>query len=157
MFDSSKIQPHIAFTDLREWMAEAEKLGELKTVLGASWQEDIGLATDVVVPPDDGPAVIFDEVPGCPKGFRVIINCFAGKRRAMTFGFPQGSDQARVERRVLRALSNQRQASRAGIRRQRAGVREHRSKATISTSKISDADLASSTTAAATSAPAVFP
>jgi len=27
MFDSSKIQPHIAFTDLREWMAEAEKLG----------------------------------------------------------------------------------------------------------------------------------
>ena len=56
MFDSSKIQPHIAFTDLREWMAEADKLGELKTVRGASWQEDIGLATDVVVPPDDGPA-----------------------------------------------------------------------------------------------------
>ena len=90
MFDSSKIQPHIAFTDLREWMREAETLGELKTVLGASWQEDIGLATDVVIPPDDGPAVIFDEVPGCPKGFRVIINVFAGKRRAMTLGFPQG-------------------------------------------------------------------
>jgi hypothetical protein len=35
MFDSSKIQPNIAFTDLREWMREAEKLGELKTVLGA--------------------------------------------------------------------------------------------------------------------------
>ena len=90
MFDSSKIQPHIVFTDLREWMREAEKLGELKTVLGASWQEDIGLATDVVVPPDDGPAVIFDDVPGCPKGFRILINTFAGKRRAMTFGFPQG-------------------------------------------------------------------
>jgi UbiD family decarboxylase len=90
MFDSAQIQPHISFTDLREWMAEAEKLGELKTVLGASWQEDIGLATDVVVPPDDGPAVLFDEVPGCPKGFRLLINCFAGKRRAMTLGFPQG-------------------------------------------------------------------
>ena len=51
MFDSAKIQPYIAFTDLREWMREAEKLGELKTVLGASWQEEIGLATDVVVPP----------------------------------------------------------------------------------------------------------
>ena len=88
MFDSSKIQSHIAFTDLREWISEAEKLGELKTVLGASWQEEIGLATDVVVPPDDGPAVIFDEVPGCPKGFRLLINCFAGKRRAMTLGFP---------------------------------------------------------------------
>jgi 4-hydroxy-3-polyprenylbenzoate decarboxylase len=90
MFDSSKIQPHIEFTDLREWMNEAEKLGELRTVLGASWQEDIGLASDVVVPPDDGPAVIFDEVPGCPKGFRVLVNVFAGKRRAMTLGFPQG-------------------------------------------------------------------
>ena len=40
MFDSSKIQPHLAFTDLREWMAEADKLDELKTVLGASWQEE---------------------------------------------------------------------------------------------------------------------
>ena len=64
MFDSSKIQPHIPFTDLREWMREAEKLDELKIVLGASWQEDIGLASDVIVPADDGPAVIFDEVPG---------------------------------------------------------------------------------------------
>jgi 4-hydroxy-3-polyprenylbenzoate decarboxylase len=64
MFDSSKIQPNIAFADLREWMKEAEKLGELRTVFGASWQEDIGLASDVVIPPDDGPAVIFDEVPG---------------------------------------------------------------------------------------------
>ena len=90
MFDCSKIQPNIAFTDLREWMREAEKLGELKTVLGASWQEEIGLASDVVVPADDGPAVLFDEVPGCPKGFRILINCFAGKRRAMTLGFPQG-------------------------------------------------------------------
>src|ERR1700747_977645 len=90
MFDSAKIQPHIAFTDLREWMREAEALGELRTVLGASWQEDIGLASDVVVPRDDGPAVIFDEVPGCPKGFRLLVNVFAGKRRAMTLGFPQG-------------------------------------------------------------------
>ena len=38
MFDSSKIQPHIAFTDLREWMAEVDKLGELKTVRGAQRQ-----------------------------------------------------------------------------------------------------------------------
>ena len=34
--------------------------------------------------------MLFDEVPGCPKGFRLLINCFAGKRRAMTLGFPQG-------------------------------------------------------------------
>jgi 4-hydroxy-3-polyprenylbenzoate decarboxylase len=78
----------LAYNDLREWIAEANRLGELRTVTGASWQEDIGLAVDAVVPADDGPAVLFDEVPGCPKGFRVIINVFAGKRRNMTLGFP---------------------------------------------------------------------
>ena len=84
----SQIQPQLRYSDLREWMREAEHLGELRTVLGASWQEEIGLAADVVVPADDGPAVLFDEVPGCPKGFRVIVNVFAGKRRNMTLGFP---------------------------------------------------------------------
>jgi 3-polyprenyl-4-hydroxybenzoate decarboxylase len=88
MPDRQIIEPHLAFTDLRGWMREAEKLGELRTVRGASWQEEIGLAADVVIPSDDGPAVLFDEVPGCPKGFRVLINVFAGKRRNMTLGFP---------------------------------------------------------------------
>jgi len=63
MFDSSQIQPYISFTDLREWMAEADALGELKTVLGASWQQEIGLATDVVVPPDDDILDIFYYLP----------------------------------------------------------------------------------------------
>ncbi len=85
-----QLEPQWRYSDLREWLREADKLGELKTVLGASWQEEIGLASDVVIPSDDGPAVIFDEVPGSPKGFRLLINVFAGKRRAMTLGFPQG-------------------------------------------------------------------
>ncbi|HEY7322138.1 MAG TPA: UbiD family decarboxylase, partial [Candidatus Binatia bacterium] len=88
--NNGQIEPQWRYHDLREWLAEAEKLGELQTVLGASWQEEIGLASDVVIPSDDGPAVIFDEVPGCPKGFRLLINVFAGKRRGMTLGFPQG-------------------------------------------------------------------
>src|SRR5215813_5125425 len=82
------IEPQWYYSDLREWLRETDKMGELKTVLGASWQEEIGLASDVVIPSDEGPAVIFDEVPGCPKGFRLILNVFAGKRRNMTLGFP---------------------------------------------------------------------
>jgi UbiD family decarboxylase len=86
----NSVEPQWLYNDLREWMNEADRLGELRTVLGASWQEEIGLAADVVVPAEEGPAVVFDEVPGCPKGFRLVINVFAGKRRGMTLGFPQG-------------------------------------------------------------------
>ncbi len=78
----------LAYDDLRGWLAEAERLGELRTVRGASWQEDIGLAAEAVIKEDDGPAVLFDDVPGCAPGHRVLMNVFAGKRRNMTLGFP---------------------------------------------------------------------
>ncbi len=55
---------------------------------GASWQEDIGLAAEAILREESGPCVVFDEVPGSPKGFRVLLNMFAGVRRNMTLGFP---------------------------------------------------------------------
>ncbi len=84
----SNIEPRIPYRDLRQWMEEAARLGELRTVKGASWQEDIGLAAEAVLHADDGPAVLFEDVPGCPKGFRLLMNVFAGRRRNMTLGFP---------------------------------------------------------------------
>ena len=77
-----------AYGDLREWIVEAERLGELKRVDGASWERDIGLASEVVIRDESGPAVLFDRIPGCPEGFRVLINVFGGVRRNMTLGFP---------------------------------------------------------------------
>ncbi len=76
------------YEDLREWIAQAEKLGEVQVVAGASWQEEIGLAADLVMHSDTAPCVIFDEVPGYPKGHRVLVNFFGGKRKNMTLGFP---------------------------------------------------------------------
>src|SRR5437867_2073505 len=35
-----------------------------------------------------GPCVRFEDMPGCPKGFRLLLNMFAGTRRNMTLGFP---------------------------------------------------------------------
>jgi len=60
----------------------------VRTVKGASWQEDIGLAAEAVLREEDGPCVVFEDVPGCPKGFRLLMNMFAGTRRNMTLGFP---------------------------------------------------------------------
>src|SRR5438874_9566580 len=76
------------YRDLREWIAEADKLGEVRVVRGASWQEEIGVAADIVMHSDAAPCVIFDEVPGCEKGFRVLTNFFGGKRKNMTMGYP---------------------------------------------------------------------
>jgi len=78
----------LAYDDLRSWLAEAERLGELKTVHGANWAEEIGMATEIVSHSDQAPAVVFDDIPDCKKGFRVLANIFGGKRKNMTLGFP---------------------------------------------------------------------
>jgi hypothetical protein len=88
MADGSNIAAHIDYDDLRGWLAHAERLGEVKHLKGASWQEDIGLVAEAVLRAENGPCVVFDEVPGSPKGFRLLLNMFAGTRRNMTLGFP---------------------------------------------------------------------
>jgi UbiD family decarboxylase len=85
---AAALRPHIVYDDLRDWIAEAEKLGEVRVVTGASWQEDIGMAAELVLHSDTAPCVIFDEIPGFPRGHRVLVNFFGGKRKNMTLGFP---------------------------------------------------------------------
>ncbi|OIQ91200.1 phenolic acid decarboxylase subunit C [mine drainage metagenome] len=78
----------IPYEDLREWIAEAEKLGEIRVVKGATWQEEIGMAAELVQHDEHAPCVIFDEVPGCEKGYRILTNFFGGRRKNFTLGFP---------------------------------------------------------------------
>ncbi len=85
---ATALRPQIAYDDLRDWIAEAEKLGEVRVVTGATWQEDIGMAAELVLHSDTAPCVLFDEIPGFPRGYRVLVNFFGGKRKNMTLGFP---------------------------------------------------------------------
>ena len=78
MQERSNVKAAIAYDDLREWLSIAERLGEVRNISGASWQEDIGLAAEAVLRAEAGPCVVFDDIPGCPKGFRVLLNMFAG-------------------------------------------------------------------------------
>ena len=48
MAERRNIEARIAYDDLREWLARAELLGEVRNVNGASWQEDIGLAAEAI-------------------------------------------------------------------------------------------------------------
>ncbi len=95
---------HVGYDDLRGWLAAAEKLGEVRIVKGASWQKEIGMAADLVMHSDDAPCLVFDEIPGFPKGHRVLVNFFGGRRKNMTLGFPLGYGKLDLSRRVPRAL-----------------------------------------------------
>lgn len=55
-----RINPKIAYNDLREWLQEAEKLDETKVVEGATWEQDIGMATEMLHHSDPSPAVVFE-------------------------------------------------------------------------------------------------
>jgi len=86
--EREQVRMEFLYEDLREWIEQAEKLGELRRVKGASWQEDIGMAAELVQHSDTAPCLLFDEVPGCRKGDRIVTNFFGGRRKNMTLGFP---------------------------------------------------------------------
>ena len=85
------------YTDLREWIDAADAIGELRTVEGASWESDIGEISEMLIHTLGAPTVLFDEIPGYPKGQRVLVNANATRSRlALTLGLP-----TTIERRPL--------------------------------------------------------
>ena len=85
---ASNIKHRIDYDSLREWLEEAERMGELLKVDGLSWEEDIGAFTDILQHDDSAPAVMFDNIPGYPPGYRVLCNTFGGQRKNSILGLP---------------------------------------------------------------------
>ncbi len=85
---SKDVSYNIPYEDLRGWIAQAEKLGEVRHVKGATWQEEMGMAAELVQHDEKAPCVLFEDVPGCRKGDRLLTNFFGGRRQNMTLGFP---------------------------------------------------------------------
>ena len=85
--------------DLRHWLKEVEGLGQLKHVKGAEANLEIGLMTEVNGQ-RRGAALLFDEIPGFEKGFRVLTGSMPNaKRLALTLGYRDiDSDQQLVSR-----------------------------------------------------------
>jgi 4-hydroxy-3-polyprenylbenzoate decarboxylase len=76
---------------LRGWIEQVDKMGELKRVSGASWDTEMGAVTHMLTEHSHGtaPALLFDDVPGFPKGFRTLYGHFSSiKRVALTLGLP---------------------------------------------------------------------
>ncbi len=101
-----KIKFAVFYNDLRDWIKEAENLGELKLVEGASWEQDIGMATEMLHHTEPSPAVIFDKIPGVQAGFRVLTNAIGGKRINMTLGFSPTLSKTEVSDAFLQVMKN---------------------------------------------------
>ena len=78
------------FNDLRSWLQELDKIGELKCVEGAHWDKEIGAISEMMAE-NGGPALLFDKIPDYPEGFRVLSYPFqSDAHTASVLGVPQG-------------------------------------------------------------------
>src|SRR5262245_66402335 len=71
-------------------------MGELLHVNGANWDVEMGAITHMLTEKSGGtaPAILFDEIPGYPKGFRTLYGHFSTvKRVALTLGLPLQNDR----------------------------------------------------------------
>src|SRR5207244_1277514 len=79
------------YQDLRDLIQSSEEMGKLKTLKNCDWNLEISAITELVHHKEDGPAVLFDEIKGYPKGYRVLANSLASRKRlALTLGLPAG-------------------------------------------------------------------
>ena len=77
------------FHDLREFIAEVEKLGECRIVAGADWNLEIGALSHLMSLEPKTPLLLFDRIKGYQSGFRVATNLFATPgRTALALGLP---------------------------------------------------------------------
>jgi len=73
--------------DLRSWIAKMDAAGEIQHITGAEREEEIGGIVDFYQRKTGNPAVLFDDIPGYPKGHRVLANILTSiKRIHLTLG-----------------------------------------------------------------------
>src|SRR5918992_5511307 len=58
--------------DLRAWLAQVQELGELRELRGADWNLELGAISELNIKKALPPALLFDEIKGYPKGYRVL-------------------------------------------------------------------------------------
>lgn len=75
-----------AQNDLREFLAACEGRDELAVVKGAHWDKEIGAVTEVLYRQkvEKSPFLVFDEIPGYPKGYRCAYGMFGSPFRLAT-------------------------------------------------------------------------
>jgi UbiD family decarboxylase len=70
------------YKDLREFIARVDKLGVLRHIMGADPQFEIGGITEVAAGLPECPALLFDDIKGHRRGFRIFTNATTNVQRA---------------------------------------------------------------------------
>ena len=79
--------------DLRAWIARIDSLGELQHVSGADWNLEIGAISELNYRRKPSAALLFDDIVGYPKGYRVLTGSLSNARRmAVTLGLDPSLD-----------------------------------------------------------------
>jgi 4-hydroxy-3-polyprenylbenzoate decarboxylase len=78
--------------DLRSWLNDVSKLGQLVTVENVDWNLELSTLTEVINErAKNRPAVLFDKITGYPSGHRVAVNLLSSVNRlALTMGMEPG-------------------------------------------------------------------
>ena len=79
--------------DLREWIARAEALGQIRRISQeVDWDEEIGAITYMAHQEIGAPALLFERIKDCPPGFRALWNMIGSSpdRFALALGEPPG-------------------------------------------------------------------
>jgi UbiD family decarboxylase len=96
-----------AFRDLRHYVEHlTARLGpdEVRVVRGARWDLEIGCITELLAEAE-GPALMFDDIPGYPPGFRVFTN-FMGTAARTAVALGLRPDTAKLD--IVRAWKDRR-------------------------------------------------
>lgn len=71
----------MAFKDLREYLARLEEVGELQRISGAHWDLEMGVISELSYE-NQGPALLFEEIPGYSPEYKVVSNLCSTERRS---------------------------------------------------------------------------
>ena len=79
------------FPDLRAYIAEVERRGQLVRVQGADWDLEVGAITELAATRPNAPMLLFDAIKDYQPGFRVLTNLTSGTsslRERLIYGVP---------------------------------------------------------------------
>ena len=86
---AGKKSPAASKQDLRAWLEALRVAGEVQEINGAEREAEIGGIVDLYMRKMGNPAVLFDDIPGYPRGHRILANILTSVRRInLTLGMP---------------------------------------------------------------------